>query len=1091
MYYKKHKSKSASSSRSKSLSSASSTKSLSSASSTKSLSSNSASSKSLSSNSASSDSASSNSSASSDSLMSDMSPIDSPVLNEELINVNTLDKSRQYNPTCVRKRSNFSKPYNKTDILLTVANEKKQFTKAEYETYFENMTIRSPKIAKLMEQIEKLDERDMAKHGKRFKHFIFTDMRSTAYGAKVLASAFIANGYNLGYHATSISKDKGTVTLHSDSKLLETKYDNFYELNTGDLYNNTIKKEVKKDILAKFNKRPDNIYGELIRFIILDSGFKEGIDLFDIKYIHVFEPQTTLADLKQVIGRGTRLCGQKGLPFHPENGWILDVYIYDLKIPDIITPLFNNASTGFELYLKSNGGDMSLHNFQINLSALVMEGAVDASLTKHIHHVHLDGDIDIDIDDHISSTHKKSLDHSLSIKHSYADLKYIIDHDFKDYTWDKIKIENLCVDKDTGKDADGKDADSKKVEISYSKTQQFISHYFTPELYNRGMLLWHSVGTGKTCTAILTASRSFEKAKYTILWVTRSSLVNDIWKNMFGLNGSPICNEEIIEEMKYKQLPTKIKDQRKWLSNSWKIQPLTYRQFTNLVSKKNRFYTSLEKINGSIDPLRKTLIIIDEAHKLYGESDLLATERPNMDMLHSALMNSYAISKENSAKLLLMTATPITSNPMELIQLINLCKPIDEQLPYNYAVFKDQYLTPNGEFRNPNTFLNHIAGYVSYLDRSNDMRQFSQPRIHNVFAETKFSTSDAKIIRRLNAINKLSHTKTNKERMKLRVTFNKKTKKLKSDYKEMIKKIRENSKNKLNDIKIPKAKTFARKEIAQMIKTANNGLKEHIKEAKEGLKALKFNKIEIDNDTSKDVYSLYPYNRIYNNCSKSVNPNIHDYLAYDNIYNNKYVSKHNATIEEMNIIKRELKELMTIYRNNVKKHHLEIHNKVTPTYTKEQLSDQLRHIKSEYKKHVESIKLNKMKTAKQMKKYVKSTMHKMKTVVSQKKKQSKEDEKKLIKELKEKSITEDDYDDNLQRINENIKDLPHKLNELMDGPIKDKINEEINKKAELQRQKDAKKAATAKIREEKKAATARMRAEKAKEKAKTKKNKKT
>ena len=46
------------------------------------------------------------------------------------------------------------------------------------------------------------------------------------------------------------------------------------------------------------------------------------------------------------------------------------------------------------------------------------------------------------------------------------------------------------------------------------------------------MLLWHSVGTGKTATAIATASTSFDP-DYTILWVTRSSLKSDIWKNMY------------------------------------------------------------------------------------------------------------------------------------------------------------------------------------------------------------------------------------------------------------------------------------------------------------------------------------------------------------------------------------------------------------------------------------------------------------------------------------------------------------------------------------------------------------------------------
>jgi hypothetical protein len=40
----------------------------------------------------------------------------------------------------------------------------------------------------------------MKEHGKLFKHFIFSDLKSS-YGAKLIASALIAKGMHLGYHA--------------------------------------------------------------------------------------------------------------------------------------------------------------------------------------------------------------------------------------------------------------------------------------------------------------------------------------------------------------------------------------------------------------------------------------------------------------------------------------------------------------------------------------------------------------------------------------------------------------------------------------------------------------------------------------------------------------------------------------------------------------------------------------------------------------------------------------------------------------------------------------------------------------------------
>jgi superfamily II DNA or RNA helicase len=173
---------------------------------------------------------------------------------------------------------------------------------------------------------------------------VFSDLKFGNYGAKMLASAFIAKGHHLGYSAAkkgNVEKTKENeeeeeeikmggaddddddeekktrkkryqkIEIFSDSVLKQNKNDNFFMLSSTTVYDQSITVAMKKTMLAKFNQRPENVHGELVRFIILDSGFKEGIDLFDIKYIHIFEPSTIPADEKQVIGRGTRTCGQK------------------------------------------------------------------------------------------------------------------------------------------------------------------------------------------------------------------------------------------------------------------------------------------------------------------------------------------------------------------------------------------------------------------------------------------------------------------------------------------------------------------------------------------------------------------------------------------------------------------------------------------------------------------------------------------------------------------------------------------------------------------------------------------------------------
>jgi hypothetical protein len=69
-------------------------------------------------------------------------------------------------------------------------------------------------------------------------------------------------------------------------------------------------------------------------------------------------------------------------------------------------------------------------------------------------------------------------------------------------------------------------------------------------------------------------------------------------------------------------IPADHAERMRLLSDQWAIHPMSYRQFTNMIASENDIYVRLVKRNGSSDPLRKTLIIIDEAHKLFGGGQL-------------------------------------------------------------------------------------------------------------------------------------------------------------------------------------------------------------------------------------------------------------------------------------------------------------------------------------------------------------------------------------------------------------------------------------------------------------------------------------
>ena len=745
---------------------------------------------------------------------------------------------------CVRRVGNWSKiePKHRFD--------KKTFNKSQTNS---DISVASPKLDMIFNKIKELDEKDMKADGHMYKHMIYSDVKTQGYGAKIIAAAFIARGYNSAY---------GKELTISDKDLSKHPYKSFGVLCSTPVYEKPITVKLKNSILQTYNSRPDNVHGKNIRFLILDQGYKEGIDVFDIKYIHLFEPAITPSDEKQAIGRGTRMCGQRGLVFNNDKGWPLYVFRYNSILPS--DPLFGNMPTVHDLFLQLSGYDVRSLNLAHEMERLCMLGAVDYDLTKNIHSFSITGknslfnlpkDVEKELmtepvvkkpvekfvlygreyykggpivckegckgsipvptaimmiawivysDDmypflmkrprsflckeiienkeycfimnkawkdltKFMSTNKQIIQNSLksmintnnraiykehvqeivqfispdiraaidskyineTIKHipehippskklNFKQIRQYVIDEFGDYKWSGVLLENKCEPATKGG----------ATIVDFTPTQNFIKDYFQPSNPYKGMLLYQSTGVGKTCTAIATASNSFEKENYTILWVTRHTLKSDIWKNMF----EQVCNVVLQEKIKHGlDMPKTMHERKRLLPPNW-IEPISYKQFSNFLSGRNK---QLEKLitsrNGKTDPLYKTLIIIDEAHKLYA-ADVIGAEKPDVDVLRKMIQTSYKKSGKDSARLLLMSATPYTSDPMDLVKLLNYLREEDDQLPETFEGFSKRYLDTTGSFTKDGSvqFLQEISGYISYLNRANDIRQFAYPILTDV-----------------------------------------------------------------------------------------------------------------------------------------------------------------------------------------------------------------------------------------------------------------------------------------------------------------------------------------------------------------------
>ena len=810
-------------------------------------------------------------------------------------------KSKKVNAECIRKTSNWStiKQYHRFE------NEK--FDKVKL---LEDLEKCSPKLQALLENIKQIDERDLKKDKKVYKHVIYSDVKKMGHGVKIIASALESSGFEKCFKLNQLEK----IVIEKSKK----KSNGFGLMVSTPLFGKNYLVKNKKETLRLYNERPDNIYGDNMRIILIDNGFKEGIDLFDVKYMHIFEPQTTKADFRQALGRATRFCGQKGLKFIPNVGWKMDVFTYHL------THKLNDAKS-IDLHdVFMENSDINLANIKITeeIEKVAIESAIDYDLNYNVNKFSFEGEsqknnkkdktsqkggsnqkfikiareIDCKTDkfdkvnaratsnlpfslssmeliyntfdqkdivelprgyktlkslekrkffalllktnrkycerlvsfikesrfsrlyskisyskkemktvkDYYNSknnspgsirnntlalvkipTPNKSPNDSLALvkiptpkksdalmilnspssdssknspqqmrqvlsndtfkerrNESFEDFRKRINKEFSQFKYEKLKVENLC-------DVPGQN--SSRI-VEFTPSQNFISHYFVPKQQEKGLLVWHSVGTGKTCTAIATKSRTWEKQGYTILWVTRTTLRNDIWKNMFD----KVCDYIIRDKLsRGEKIPKDLKNMgeiRKHLGIKF-LNPVSFKQFSNAASKmidkdelkgKKNLFETLINLNGSKDPLNKTLIIIDEAHKLLSK-DLIGPEKPNFPDIRKVIYDSYAVSGKDSCRLLLMTATPFMDDPLDFMKIFNLIiGDPNKRIPTNMEDFKQKYkMTDNLEFTKESIskLQKTFQGKISFLDRRFDPRNFVQPVFHKV--ASKMSVADS------------------------------------------------------------------------------------------------------------------------------------------------------------------------------------------------------------------------------------------------------------------------------------------------------------------------------------------------------------
>ena len=152
--------------------------------------------------------------------------------------------------------------------------------------------------------------------------------------------------------------DKKNLT---DEKLLKDKY-RYCE------YHGSIDKNIRSFNKEIFNL-PENKYGKHCKIIMISPAGSEGINLSNVRQVHIIEPYWNEVRIEQVIGRALRFCHHKDLPIEER---IVEVFRYKMIRK-------NNKITTDE---KLEDLSRKKNNLLLSFINAVKEVAVDCELFK-------------------------------------------------------------------------------------------------------------------------------------------------------------------------------------------------------------------------------------------------------------------------------------------------------------------------------------------------------------------------------------------------------------------------------------------------------------------------------------------------------------------------------------------------------------------------------------------------------------------------------------------------------------------------------------------------------------------------------------
>ena len=245
------------------------------------------------------------------------------------------------------------------------------------------------------------------------------------------------------------------------------------------------------------------------------------------------------------------------------------------------------------------------------------------------------------------------------------------------------------------------------------KHQEFIARFMSGYTLYDGLLLFHEMGTGKTCAAFATTEK--------------------ILNERFGINKVFVIanNDKVLTNLKNELILKCTNKYLKQIDNYEQISVNKKIRRTKAVLSKNyyNFFTAynfcLEVSKIPIIEIEKrysnSIFIIDEVHNI----NVINTDETNTTIKKYKILHNVLHTIKNS-KILLLSGTPMYDQASEIAEVMNLILPLDNQFATK-TNFNREYLdTSKLQFKDSDAvqnFNNKTKGRISYLKQETDIKK--------------------------------------------------------------------------------------------------------------------------------------------------------------------------------------------------------------------------------------------------------------------------------------------------------------------------------------------------------------------------------